>query len=218
MGPKGAKRDETLLREVFKLCCRYLGQAPEPRMLLQEVRGALHGNIGAQRILTYLRFLDGTLLIRLIEPLELRLKKRRGPPKICLCDHALRASWLQERIPLDASSLIANPHLSDLAGRVAESDVGYFFRSILNLQVAHFPKRGSEPEVDFILSVGEQRIPVEVKYRRRIDFSDTLGIRSFLEKAHYNAPFGILVTLDDAPASEDPRIVSIPLSSLLLMR
>jgi predicted AAA+ superfamily ATPase len=66
--------------------------------------------------------------------------------------------------------------------------------------------------------VGEQRIPVEVKYRRRIEHADTRGLRAFMDKAHYNAPFGLLVTLDDAPGSEDPRIVSLPLSTVLLLR
>lgn len=96
--------------------------------------------------------------------------------------------------------------------------VGYFFRSVIGLDVAHFPERGAEPEVDFVLTVGEQRIPVEVKYRRRIDYRDTLGLRSFIERASYQAPFGVLVTLMDEAATDDPRIVSVPLSTLLLMR
>ena len=90
----------------------------------------------------------------------------------------------------------------------------YFLRSIINLDVAHFPQRGAEPEVDFILTVGEQRIPLEVKYRRRSEYSDTIGLRSFIEKVH-NAPFGVLVTLLDEQASDDPRLVSLPLSTLL---
>ena len=45
-----------------------------------------------------------------------------------------------------------------------------------------------------------------------------MGLRAFIEKAVYRAPFGILVTQTDEPASDDPRIVSLPLSSLLLMR
>jgi len=89
---------------------------------------------------------------------------------------------------------------------------------MVGLAVAHFPERGSEPEVDFVLTIGEQRIPVEVKHRRRIDFNDTKGLRSFIEKSHYNAPFGLLVTQRDEQASDDPRIVSLPLSTLLLMR
>jgi predicted AAA+ superfamily ATPase len=218
MGPRGQKRDEHLLEEVFKLACRYVGQSPSQVLYLDEVRRAMSANIGWQRVLSYLKFLDGTLLLRLIEPLELRLKKKKGASKLCLCDHALRAAWLQEVVPLTPEGLSANPHLADLAGRIAESAAGYFLRSILNLDVAHFPERGAEPEVDFILTVGEQRIPVEVKYRRRIDYGDTKGLRAFIEKSVYNAPFGLLITLADEAGTEDPRIVSMPLSTLLLMR
>jgi len=96
--------------------------------------------------------------------------------------------------------------------------VGYFFRSIIGLDVACFPERGAEPEVDFVLTIGERRIPVEVKYRRRIEHKDTVGLRAFMEKPHYNAPFGVLVTLLDEKGTEDPRIVSLPLSTLLLLR
>ena len=218
MGAKGQKRDEHLLEEVFRLTCRYIGQSPSQAMYLEEVNRAMHGNIGWQRILAYLKFLDGTLLIRLIEPLELRLKQRRGASKLCLCDHALRAAWLQEIVPLTREGLAQSPHLVDIAGRIAESATGYFLRSIINLDVAHFPERGAEPEVDFVLTVGEQRIPLEVKYRRRIDYGDTAGLRSFIEKVHYNAPFGVLVSLTDDVQADDPRIVTLPLSSLLLMR
>ncbi len=218
MGPRGQKRDENLLAEVFRLACRYIGQSPAQALYLDEIRRAMGASIGWQRVLAYLKFLDGTLLIRLIEPLELRLKRRRGPSKVCLSDHTLRAAWLQEVVPLTREELDAAPHLSDLAGRVAESTAGYFFRSIIGLDVAHFPERGAEPEVDFVLTIGEQRIPVEVKYRRRIEHKDTVGLRTFIEKPHYNAPFGLLVTLLDEPGSEDPRIVSLPLSTLLMLR
>ncbi len=218
LGPRGKKRDEHLLEEVFRLSCRYVGQSPSQALYLDEVRRAMGANIGWQRILSYLKFLDGTLLLRLIEPLELRLKKKRGASKLCLCDHALRAAWLQEVVPLSVAGLEAAPHLSDLAGRIAESVAGYFFRSIMNLDVSHFPERGAEPEVDFVLTVGEQRIPIEVKYRKRIDHQDTRGLRSFIEKSVYNAPFGVLITLFDEPGTDDPRIVSLPLSTLLLMR
>ena len=69
-----------------------------------------------------------------------------------------------------------------------------------------------------MLTVGLQQIPVEVKYRRHIDRRDIVGLQAFLDKPHYNAPFGILVTLLDEVVSDDTRIVPLPLSSLLLMR
>lgn len=217
-GRKGARRDEHLLEEVFRLSCRYIGQSPRQALYLDEIKRAMAANIGWQRILTYLKFLDGTLLIRLIEPLELRLKKARGASKLCLCDHALRASWLQEVVPIDPEGLGQQEHLCDIAGHIAESAAGYFLKSLTNLDVAHFPERSAEPEVDFVLTIGEQRIPLEVKYRSHITWQDTRGLRSFIEKSVYNAPFGILVTLTDDVATDDPRLISIPLSTLLLMR
>lgn len=219
IGERGRKRDQALLEELFRLCCRYIGQAPGQALFITELRKALTANVGWNRVLAYLRFLNDTLLLRLVDPLEIRIKKRKGRPKICLCDHALRASWLQELIPLSPEGLANAPQLSDLAGHVAESALGYFLGGIPGLDVAWFPERGAEPEVDYVISVGEFRIPIEIKYRKYIDLHrDTIGLRSFIEKTVYNAPFGILVTLDDNVSVDDRRIVAIPLSSFLLFR
>lgn len=218
-GERGRKRDESLLKEVFRLACRYTGQAPKQSVFVHDIKSALDANVGWQRVQTYLRFLEGAMLLRLIPPLELRLKKKRGTAKLCVCDHGLRAAWLQELIPLDAAGLDAAPHLSDLAGRIAESAVGYFLSGVPHLDVAHFPERGVEPEVDFVLTLGDKRVPIEVKYRRRIDAqTDTRGLRAFIEKSAYNASFGVLVTLLDDVPIDDPRIVPVSLPSLLLLR
>lgn len=219
IGEHGRKRDQTLLEEIFRLCCRYAGQAPGQTTLLEELRSALQANIGRTRLDAYLRFLNNTLLIRLVEPLEIRLKRRKGHPKICLCDHGLRASWLQEVIPVDPDRLRHTPHLTDLAGRLAESIAGYFLGTIPGLNVKHFPMRPAEPEVDFVITVGEWRIPIEIKYRQTIDeHKDLSGLRAFINKEVYHAPFGVLVTLSDTVEVEDPKIVALPLSSLLLLR
>lgn len=122
-------------------------------------------------------------------------------------------------MPLDCDRLRTKPHLSDLAGHIAESVIGYFLASIPGLEIAWFLERGVEPEVDFVVTIGEYRIPIEVKYRQRIDeHRDTLGLRAFMEKTVYNAPFGILVTLTDDVSVADPRIIALPLASVLLMR
>lgn len=218
-GDRGRKRDEALLKEVFRLACRYTGQTPKQSVFVDDIKSALDANIGWQRVQAYLRFLEGAMLIRLVEPLELRLKRRRGPQKVCLCDHALRAAWLQEVVPLEPSAIEQAPHLADLAGRIAEGAVGYFLSGIPHLDLAHFPERGAEPEVDFVLTIGDQRIPIEVKYRRRIDpHQDTRGLRAFIEKSVYNAPFGVFITQGDDVVIDDPRIVPVSLPSLLLLR
>ncbi len=219
VGSRGKKRDPRLLEEVFHLACRYAGQTPGRNIFVSELREALGANIGWGRIRDYMRFLDNAMLLKLIEPLELRLKRRKGDDKLCLCDHGLRASWLRETVPLDAGQLRAESHLTDIAGHLAESVAGYFLANFPHLDVNHFPERGLEPEVDFVLTVGSRRIPLEVKYRRRVDpHEDTRGLRSFLEKTVYNAPFGVLVTMLDDVTIPDPRIVTVPLPSLLLMR
>jgi predicted AAA+ superfamily ATPase len=219
LGERGRTRDAQLLEEVFRLGCRYAGQAPSHATLIAEVNNVLRGNIGWQRILSYLRFLEGSLLLRLVRPLELRLRRARGPMKLCVVDHGLRASWLEEVIPLAPEALEAAPHLADLAGHLAESVVGAFLGGLPYLDIAHFPERSTEPEVDFVLTIGEKRVPLEVKYRRRIDpLRDTLGLRSFVERAYYNAPFGVLVTMTEDVEIPDPRIVVVSLRSLLLAR
>jgi predicted AAA+ superfamily ATPase len=219
LGDRGRKRDAPLLEELFRLACRYAGQAPNLHLLARETQRALNANVGSQRVNNYLRFLGDTLLLRLIDPLEIRLKKKKGASKICLADHGLRASWLQESVPLAPEELKTQDHLTTLAGHIAESVTGAALCTISGLDIAHFPERNNEPEVDFVLTAGVKRIPIEVKYQRRIDpFSDTEGLRSFIEKTLNNAPFGILITQTDDVVIDDPRIVAMPLSSLMLLR
>ena len=128
MGPRGQKRDEHLLEEIFgELACRYIGQSPGQTLYLDEVRRAMNANIGWQRILAYLKFLDGTLLIRLIDLLELHLKERQGASKLCLCDHALRAAWLQEQNPTSTRGPRPGNRTCQIWPRAsAESTAGYF--------------------------------------------------------------------------------------------
>ncbi len=211
--------DPRLLEEVFRLACRYAGQAPGPRLFAREIRRALAADVGVRRIEQELRRLADTLLLRLVPPLEIRLRKTSGHAKICLCDHALRASWLQEIIPLDARALSDRAELTSVAGHLAESVTGTALSTIPGLGLAHLPARRGEPEVDFVLAVGDVRIPLEVKYQRRIDaLRDTEGLRTFIEKTVNRAPFGLLVTQNDDAVIDDPRIVALPLSTLLLLR
>ena len=203
----------------FRLACRYVGQSPGLTLFAREAQRALSANVGPQRIGHYLRFLGDTLLLRLIEPLEIRLKRKRGNPKICLADHGLRASWLQEVVPLDRDGLATNPHLTTLAGHIAESVVGATLATIPSLDTAHLPARGSDPKIDFFLTVGTKRIPLEMKYQPGIDpLRDTEALRPSWKRLSDNAPFGLLITQLDETAVLDPRIVAMPLSTFMLLR
>lgn len=209
-----------LLERVLRLACRYAGQSPGRAAFLRELHSKLSPNISWQDVLTQLQLLNDTLLVRLVPPMELRLKGQKGnTDKICLVDHSLRASWLREKVPLTPEGLQKAPHLAHLAGFLAESIAGYFLSSIPSLDVTWFPARKTEPEVDLMITVGYHNIPIEVKYGHTIrEGRDTKNLRAFLDKPIYDAPFGIILTLTDDVEISDERIVALPLSSLLLMR
>jgi predicted AAA+ superfamily ATPase len=213
---RGRAPDSGVLAEIFRLGCRYVGQAPSAKMLADEARRGLNADVDPERIRHYLKLLDMSLLLRCVPASEMRLKRNRGPGKICLVDHGLRACWLQEVVPLEPH-LLDDESMCTLAGRIVESVVGSYLLHEPTLALSHFPERPGEPEVDFVLAVGDRRVPLEVKYRRRIDPErDLVGLRAFMDKPANNAPFGILIA--QAPAElDDPRIVCLPLPSLLSM-
>lgn len=220
VGERGRKRDPQLLEEVFRVACRYAGQDTPFRELAEQIRLSTGANVGDQRVRQYVRFLADALLLRAIEPLEIRLKKRRAGPKLCLVDHALRASWLQEVVPLTSEDLSREgDDLGTLAGRIAESTVGAVLSTIGNLDIAHQPRTNQQPEVDFVLTVGTKRVPIEVKYQARVDpVRDVRGLRTFLDNAANHAPFGVLVTRDEPVVQLPEDIVGLPLASLMLLR
>jgi predicted AAA+ superfamily ATPase len=186
--------------------------------LASQVNEVLGGNVGIQRVRKYLEFLDGSMLVRLVRPLEMRLKKQSGAQKICMADHGIMAAWLDDLVPLDPSALEAAPEVSDMAGRIAESCAGAFLMSLIDQGVHHLPERKDQAEIDFVLSAGDHRVPIEIKYQRRIDPQrDTEALRQFMSKPTNRSPIGVLVTRDDVELKLPAGIVALPLKTLLLM-
>jgi predicted AAA+ superfamily ATPase len=211
IGDRGRRRDLSLLESVFRLACRYAGQAPECRNLANEVSQVLGVPTPGTRVRDYLKFLDSALLLKLIEPLEMRARKAGRASKICLVDHALRASWLNERID------ILDPAGDDcaMAGHIVESIAGTFLCGLPGATLNHVPGNKDRLEVDFVLSLGDTRIPIEVKYvNRAISGSDLRGLQAFMAQKSNRAPFGLIITRSVARIA-DPNIVAIPLASLL---
>ena len=68
-------------------------------------------------------------------------------------------------------------------------------------------------EIDIILDCMEHVLPVEVKYRNRIDKPDVKAIREFVENGQ--APFGFVVTVDKL--EKDGKLIYIPLWLFLLI-
>ena len=198
-----------MLERIFELACRYAGQTTSLNQLAQEASLSTGEDAYPEEVGHYLQALADTLLIRLLPWPVLRLNHPQDPIKICLADHALRASWLRERVPLAPSALSASPELDNQANHIAQSALGATASVIRGFDTDRVPTLPREPDLDFVLRVGDQEIPVQVTYRRSIDpVHDTLGIRSFVEEPANRAPFGLLITQEDAPSIDDPRMIN----------
>lgn len=220
MGRRGARRDAGLLEAVFRMACRYVGQFPNVNTFAREVNAAIGGGVSHLTVSNYLKFLDGTLLERRIPPMEARAARAGAALKFVLCDHAVRAASLQEVVPLTGTELdSADGPTRTMAGRIADSVVGQFFAETPGVQLTHLPPKTAVPEIDYILTVGDQRIPVEVKYRSGAAVgNDSAALSWFTGNPINKAPFGLLITRDEGVVSTDPAIIPVSLRSLLLIR
>lgn len=220
VGPGKRTRDPNLLEETFRVVCRYAGQAPKVEAIQRQVESVLKSRVSIKQIRDALQFLADSMLIHQVQPLEMLLKRRgANPAKLCLCDHFVREAWLHEIVPLQPDELRQRDQaVSGVAGHIIENIIGYFLMGIPGLDVSWFPERGDEPEVDFILTIGSKRVPIEVKYRTGKPTRDDLrGLHSFCSKPHYEAEFGIVVTQDFSGRVDD-RVLAVPARSLLTMR
>jgi predicted AAA+ superfamily ATPase len=201
------------------MVCRWAGQSVTARTIAQEANKLLGDGVREAYVARSVEFLADAMLIHRIMPLELLLKKQAHPPKLCLCDHFVRNAWLQETVPLDPKELVAEPvEVSTVAGHLIESTIGYYLAGIPNLDVAWFPARKDEGEVDFVLTIGTQRIPIEIKYQRgRLDAKDVANLEGFCSQKRYNAPFGLVLTQESYGEVTD-KVLAIPAASFLLVR
>lgn len=219
-GPGGAARNATLVREVFRYASIYAGQAPNPTKLANDMGRRLETGIKREHVVSYMQFLADAMLVHLIDPIQMRARRQHGAPKICLCDHALRAAWLQEFVPLHPDELRESEHVADLAGHIMESVIGYYLAGLPSVQMSHSPERPGEPEVDFVLTIGARRIPIEVKYRKSAGGADDVaGLKHWIAKGSHGSPFGLLVTQDVSRRKRrDEDIIEVPAKYLLLLQ
>lgn len=211
--------ESQFVRETFRLACRYAGQSPRPRVLADEIRAVLQVDVTEAKVTEALAFLADSLLLYLVQPLEMLGQRQSHPPKLCICDHFVRNGMLQETLPLDPEALKdCNEAVSTQVGRLVESILGYYLKGIPGVELSWFPERAGQPEVDFVLTIGTDRIPVEVKYRRSgPGASELVGIETFCGKPAYSADFGLIITQTvEGPIGE--RAIAVPASTFLLLQ
>jgi predicted AAA+ superfamily ATPase len=76
-------------------------------------------------------------------------------------------------------------------------------------------RRSPVEEVDFVAeAIDGSVIPIEVKFRSRIDLEDWTGMRTFM--ARFKPPFGLIVTRDISRWDATERVLFVPLLEFLL--
>lgn len=217
--PHAPALDSALIAEVFKIACRYAGRSVLPKRFAEEIGVVLGSPVAHAKITNALSFLADSLLLYNVQPLEMLGKKQTHAPKLCICDHFVRNGVLQETVPLDPAALKGcDEAVATQVGFVIESVLGYFLKGIPGVDLSWFPERTSEPEVDFVLTIGTNRIPLEVKYRSRTPGkSEIAGIESFCAKPAYAAPFGLIIT-QTAEGPIGDAALAIPASTFLLLK
>jgi predicted AAA+ superfamily ATPase len=72
--------------------------------------------------------------------------------------------------------------------------------------------------VDFVITAGTRRIPIEVKYTRdEASASDLRGALDFCNNSNFEAPFG-LVVMQKTHRLIEQRLLAIPAAALLMLR
>jgi len=209
--------DAPTLEKLFYLLCKYTGRDVHLTKLQREFKASYSLDLTHDKIRCGLDFFVDSMLVSIFKPSEHRLRKSQERIKICIGDHAIRRALMNESIPLYGTHVN-----SDLAGPIVEGIVGSYLAScyprdsLPGNSITYLPEAQEEGgnEVDFILTISEQHIPIEVKYRNHAQASP--GILQYLQQPQHNAPFGLLITKDEHWVRD--KLVAIPLKNFLLLR
>lgn len=138
-----------------------------------------------KEIIGLLNVLEETYVIKLVRPFHRNLRTElRKNPKVYFIDAGLRNYIINNFNPLgtrsDAGALIENHALLSLFNLVKDFGKVNYWRTL------------SKAEVDFVLSTGEEIVPVEVKYSDFKEPKVSRSFRSFL--AAYKPERGVVLT------------------------
>lgn len=202
-----------LLRHLYLSVARRTGQEVSQLELASEANAAgLRTN--QPTVGRYLHYLAGALLVREFRRFPLgKAKTARVPVKLTLTDLGVRNAIFRGAPSLWDSA-------PDAVGPLVETVVQTVLRDA-NLAV-HFFRERVDPddrrspfeEIDFVAERADGEVlPVEVKFRRKVDDADFAALRRFVDG--YRCRRGLLVSRDTF-AREADRVMVVPLRDFLL--
>ena len=203
-----------LLRHLYLQVARSTGQIL-PQIKLAESATAAGIPSKQPTVGRYLRYLADALLIREFRRYPLASKaSARVASKFTVSDLGVRNAIFRGAPSLWRSDpVILGPLVETLAQTVMR-DHGVQLHCFRDYENAR-DRRSRVHEVDFVAEAVDGRtLPIEIKFRKRIDREDSDGVRFFLSR--FDAPFGIVVTRSLSRWDEQERILYVPLLTFML--
>jgi len=165
-------------------------------------------------ITKYMSLLENGLLISLSSNAKfgVRGRIRKLIKKVYINDVGMRNNLVNF---LDDSIITDNEQMGLLAETVAFNHCVRLQYNITGVKSNVFYWRGGNKEVDVVLTYKDKMLPIEVKYRNKIDADDFSGINSFFKEEKKTAGFGIIISKDTLTLSNN--VVVMPLMLFLLI-
>jgi uncharacterized protein len=170
-------RREALVRKLgafsrfWEAVCQQSGQLISFRALSQDI-GVTHATIAS-----YFELLEKCLLLERFDPISRNQSRSRliKSSKYCLFDMGIRRIGAREGVSLPRE------HMGHLFETYVGLELRRLFRSQYHVAIK-FWRDANGPEVDWVIDMGSQFIPVEVKYTATPTVKDARHLQIFMDE------------------------------------
>jgi predicted AAA+ superfamily ATPase len=161
--------------------------------------------VGHTTVSSYYEILEDSLIVLRIDPYtqSTTRKKLTKSSKYLFFDMGVR------RVAAREGSELGRNRMGELFEHYVGLEIYRLLQFQLNRPQLHFWRDPDGPEVDWLIRTGNRLIPVEVKYRSKVNFEDCKHINTFIEE-YKNASVGYVVCLAERPYKISKNIMAIP--------
>ena len=204
-------RDESLVRQLgpfsrfLELAAQESGTSPNLTKL------SLESGVSVPSIKSYYQILEDTLITHRLDPFLKNARKRiLASPRYYFFDLGVRNALA--RLPLNKDLLQAQKGL--LFEHAVVLELKRRIHALNRQDQLYYWRTYHGAEVDVILDLGDELIPIEIKATRSPRLADLKGLLNFLEDYKSHAKKGYVITMGDRPEKLNAQITAIPWSYL----
>lgn len=203
-----------LLRSLYLWLARHSGHEVSQGRLAEELTAAGFPT-NQPTVGRYLHYLVDALLVREFRRYPLvKRSSARAPSKFALTDLGVRNAIFRNAPSLfESDPTVLGPLVETLVqGCIRDNNINvHYYRDLEDPN----NRRSRVAEVDFVAErLDGAVVPVEVKFRKRLDHEDLAGLRLFQQRFHPSN--SIVVTRDRFSWYEVDRLLFVPLEAFLL--